>query len=370
MPNVKLFSTIRIKRDDFLPKLNVTANGTISTTNLLEGIFPKPDGTKDYNLVKERNTSSFNAFSFYVMGDTPYRDWQETRLQLQISEMKKYVKKNPDRNLSFTVHVGDTQKVSRTNCIEPGYINTASLLRKGPLPTLVVPGDNDWYCCPNRTESFRYFQENFGTLETRWHKKDYEPLGIVRSVDNPELFVFYKEGILIIGLHLINAPVEDEDIRLWDARMKVNKEWVARNIESYFQKREIRGVILLGHSLRSPRTRPFFLAVSKYFLNITHRENIPVLYQHGDGHKWDVDTKLSHQIHWKHFRDIQVDQGGLADPIIVDIAAQKGGKMKGLKPRNDLEVVFGSGLFRIDRQRGQYKNPKRITELEKVTTKT
>jgi hypothetical protein len=237
------------------------------------------------------------------------------------------------------------------------------------LPTLVVPGDNDWYDCPNRTESFGYFQEHFGTLETRWHKKDYEALGIKRSDDNPELFVFYKEGILFIGLHLINAPIEHEDIRSWDARMKVNKEWVARNIESYFQKFEIRGVILLGHCLRSPRTRPFFLTVADYFVNITHRENVPVLYLHGDGHKWDVDTKLSHQIHWKHFRDVQVDQGGLADPIIVDIATQKKGKLMGLTQRNDLEVVFGRGLFRIDRQRGKYKDPKRIDEPKKKKTK-
>ena len=47
---------------------SVKAKGTIS--NKLEAIFPKPDGTKDYNLVKE-NTTSFNAFSFYLMGDTP-----------------------------------------------------------------------------------------------------------------------------------------------------------------------------------------------------------------------------------------------------------------------------------------------------------
>jgi len=89
---------------------------------------------------------------------------------------------------------------------------------------------------------------------------------------------------------------------------------------------------------------------------------LPVLYLHGDGHNWDIDTKLSHQLHWKHFRDVQVDQGGLADPIIVDVAPQKNGKLKGLKQRNDLEVAFGRGLFRIDRQGGLYENPKIIDE--------
>ena len=240
---------------------------------------------------------------------------------------------------------------------------TASFFgQHSPLPTLVVPGDNDWYDCPNRTEGFHFFLKHFGAFETSWHKKDYKALAIERSSDNPELFVFCIEGILFIGLHLINAPIEHEDIRSWDARMKMNKEWMARSVESHFRKSEIRGVVLLGHCLRSPRTRPFFLSVADYFIDISHRKNLPVVYLHGDGHDWDVDTKLSHQLHWKHFRDIQVDQGGLADPIIVDIASQKKGKLKRLKERNDLDLVIGRGLFRIDRQRGLYKNPKNMDE--------
>ena len=60
-----------------------------------------------------------------------YRDWQEIRLGVQMSEMKKYVKKHPDRNLSFTVHVGDIQKIAHTNCAESAYVKTATLLREG-----------------------------------------------------------------------------------------------------------------------------------------------------------------------------------------------------------------------------------------------
>lgn len=146
---------------------NVQADGTVTTKLAEEIIYPRPDGTKDYNLIKE-NTTSFQAFSFYVMGDTPvscarikicvpdchfvkmflpfrsshrnlltlcwilqYRDWQEERLKVQIAEMKQYVKKHPERNLQFTVHVGDTQKVATTNCKESAYMDTSALLRKG-----------------------------------------------------------------------------------------------------------------------------------------------------------------------------------------------------------------------------------------------
>ena len=51
------------------------ARGTILTKISLEStvILPQPDGTKDYNLRKKEDTTTttFNAFSFYLMGDTP-----------------------------------------------------------------------------------------------------------------------------------------------------------------------------------------------------------------------------------------------------------------------------------------------------------
>jgi hypothetical protein len=281
--------------------------------------------------------------------------------------MKHYTKRHPERNLTFTVHVGDIQKVDITRCHESAYQTTASLLQQGPLPTLVVPGDNDYYDCPDRDAAFRLFLRYFVSFEKQWHKKDYESLNLFRSETHPELFVFVKEGILFIGLHLINAPESHESITSWNARMTINKEWVAKNVQYYFQTQEIRGVLLLGHALRSPRTRPFFLTVAEYFVNITHREDIPVIYLHGDGHNWDVDTKFSHQLHWKHFRDIQVDQGGLADPIIVDIAPQIKGKLSAFKPddtkNNNLELVLGNGLIRLDRQNGRYKDPKDVSGL-------
>lgn len=301
-------------------------------------------------------------FFFHLLHEsaTPFRDWQEKRLELQISEMKKYVNNHPERNLSFTVHVGDIQKVGRTQCAEFSYRRIANLLHDGPLPTLVVPGDNDWYDCPNRTESFDLFVRYFAAFETRWHINNDESFAIKRSSKNRELFAFYKEGIVFIGVHLINAPIGVEDINSWNARMNINKKWVARTIQAYFMEYEIRGVIIIGHALRSPRTRPFFLSVANNFVNITHRQNLPVVYLHGDGHDWDVDTKLSHQLHWKPFRDIQCDQGGLADPLIIDVAPSVQGKLNGFKQRNDLELVIGKGLIRIDRQRGLYENPRSI----------
>ena len=73
---------------------------------------------------------SYHIISYHITL-WQYRDWQETRLGIQMSEMKKYVKTHPERNLSFTVHVGDIQKIANTQCVESSYKNISTLLRKG-----------------------------------------------------------------------------------------------------------------------------------------------------------------------------------------------------------------------------------------------
>jgi hypothetical protein len=305
--------------------------------------------------------TNFNGFSFFLMGDTPYRDWQVTRLEQQMKEMKEFVNQHQQsHNVSFTVHVGDIQKIDLTQCDESAYKLASDILKSGPVPTFVLPGDNDYYKCPNRTASFELFMKYFESFERHWHKADWERLNVVRSPDHRELFVFVVEGVLFIAVHLINAPRDEEPIELWNQRMTMNIEWVSTNVEKFMKSHEIRGVILLGHALRSPRTRPFFLSVADHFVNTTHRRNIPVLYLHGDGHDWDVDKKLSHQLHWTHYRDIQVDQGGLADPVIVQIAPQIDGRTVGLKESHKMQHTFGRGLFLLDQQRGLYNDPKNM----------
>jgi hypothetical protein len=46
-------------------------NNKATVLEKLEVIHPLPDGSNDYNLLKTKNTTSFNGFSFYLMGDTP-----------------------------------------------------------------------------------------------------------------------------------------------------------------------------------------------------------------------------------------------------------------------------------------------------------
>lgn len=279
-----------------------------------------------------------------------------------MAQLRDYIKERPYHNITFGVHLGDTQKVSNYLCQESAYERISTLIGRGPRPTLVVPGNNDWYDCPRRSEAFDLFLKYFGPsfVSTHWHAEHYDPLQIQRSKDHPELFVLYVEGILFIGVHLLNVESGQESTSTWDERMLFNREWIAKCVEEYFPRYEIRGTVVLGHSPRSSRTRPFFLTMKDYFANVTSREKIPVLYLHGDGLSWQVDRNFAGEWKWKYFYDVQLDQSGLADPVWLDVAPQIDGNLQPLEEENEMQTVFGKGLFRIDRRGGLYTDPKDV----------
>lgn len=340
-------------------KNSIHTHGT--RLSVIENVLPKAsDGSNDY----AGNHSDFNGFSFYVLTDTPYTDRQEKRLRSQMADLRDYSKDNPQRNISLGLHLGDTQKVSNSLCAESAYKRVSYLITKGPRPTFVVPGNNDWYDCPRREEAFGFFMNHFGPdFVSRWHSEHSINLNIQRSEDNPELFKLYVEGILFIGVHMIDAPLNTESTKLRDERMKTSLEWLAKSVETDFAKREIRGAIIIGHAGWSERNKLFFTHMSKYFANVNSREKVPVVYLHGDGLTYKVDRTFSEDIGWDYFHDVQIEQSGLADPVIFDVAPQQRGNMQGFEEddSNDMITTFGKGLFRLDHRQGRYTDPVDIT---------
>lgn len=310
---------------------------------LFNGIRPEPSGgTKDY--INQHSPSDFEGFSFYVMADTPFTKLEETKLRSQMTDLKEYSQNNPSRNIKFGVHLGGTQKVSE--CAESTYENHAYLISEGPRPTFVTPGKRDWFDCTQQEEAFGFFMKYFGSdLISR----QFENFDIRHSKESKELFSLYVEGILFVGLHMVDPPTNHENSSSRDKRMKANMQWFAESIEGNFAEREIRGVVVLGHAGRSERNKKFFEQMRKYFDGST-RQTLHVLYIHGDGLSWKVDKDLS------PFYDVQIDQGGLAEPCIIDVAPQRNGKIQSIHRdhnKKDSQTILGKGLFRLDQRKGR-----------------
>jgi hypothetical protein len=341
---------------EIISQPRILALGLILMAASLEFCFHIVQGQQNTNgwigrqqelpLTAPNNNQTFDKFGFYLMGDTPYADWEDQMLQHQILNLHK----NQSSHILFAVHVGDIQKVQRTDCAEAHYKHIADVLKDGPLPTFVIPGDNDWFDCHDRKTSFSLFRQYLTHLDQDWH----HTFPIVRDVHNPELLALEHDGILFLSIHLINTRINDEPEINFQIRMTNNQVWVRQQLDHYFSSTYIRGVVILGHSLRSPRTRPFFEFLADSFLKNPERLKVPVVYLHGDGHNWDVDQKLSHQLGWKYFYDVQIDQGAYADPCIVEFAKQVKGRLIPMRQEHDNQLLLGRGLIRIDRQRGRY----------------
>lgn len=305
-------------------------------------------------------TSRTDPLQFYVMGDTPYAAWEEIMLSSQMSDMRE----NLAPGAAFTVHVGDMQKAYRTNCELTHFYKVANILLQGPLPTFVQVGDNDYLDCADPPTAFSNYRQTFVGLEgnwthslgvERWTTPELVPVeyDVTRMVQNPDMFAFVEDGILFMSFNLLNMNLDQGELPddLFYERLADSTHWVTKQLQKH--KSEIRGVVMFSHAMVSPDIRPFFENLQTVFV----AEGVfnPVLYIHGDGHDFKINTELGQKLGWPQFTRIEVDQGAYADPLLITVARNNGGLVETLVPdASGNQFLLGNGLFLVDRQNGRY----------------
>ena len=292
-------------------------------------------------------------FAFYVMGDVPYTESEAKILSEQFENMT--TSRHP--GAQFVVHVGDFQSGLLSNCTETVYTDFRKIVLKSPLPMLVLAGDNDYLDCPHIEEAWSYFLQTFSNIEKRW--SDQLPPGVNELAVNrwwgqrPEMFSFVNDGILFLSVNLMNAPEEQVNTEEWNSRMADNAAWVLSEADAAFAQHDIRGVVMFSHAQPSSLLLSYYQTILAQVFQ--ERLELPVLNFHGDGHVFKINRRFSNDTGWTGFTDIQVDQGGKADPLLVEVAPIVDGVMEPFSSDDSgLQHVFGDGLFRIDRQKGRY----------------
>jgi len=126
---------------------------------------------------------SSQAFSFIVMGDTPYDDFGNNREkgtskdQKMLADAVKHIK--TDIKPPFVIHVGDTKK-GNTKCSEYIYDRFAALVKQlAPIPVMYTPGDNEWVDCDRKGDS------ELAKL-TYIRKRFYQTLPVKKIGNSPE----------------------------------------------------------------------------------------------------------------------------------------------------------------------------------------
>ena len=101
------------------------------------------------------------ALTFYVTSDVPYASAEQDVLAEHLQTM---------HDADFFVHLGNIQEARRSLCRRHRYQSVAALLRTAPLPTFVLPGQEDWPNCPDQDEAWEYWKESFLEFDDFFHK--------------------------------------------------------------------------------------------------------------------------------------------------------------------------------------------------------
>lgn len=232
--------------------------------------------------------------TFYAMGDVPYVPAEDQLLPKQIAELP--------LDGRFLIHLGDI-KGGAAPCTEDVYIKVSSMLRKAKTPTFIIPGDNEWNDCATPDLAWKYWLKHFHNFDTHW-KYDFK---VSRQKVRNENFSFRLNGVLFVGINLVGGRVHDTEE--WKTRHAQDIAWIESTLKS--NRDSCHALVLLGHATPVPKHNDFFTP----FVALVNEAKLPVLYLHGDGHKWIKDKPFGTDL----ITRVQVDQGGIAPPLRVTV---------------------------------------------------
>lgn len=234
--------------------------------------------------------------TFYAMGDVPYSPEDDVLLPRQIAALP--------GDAEFIVHLGDI-KDGTTPCDEAVYIKVSGMLRKSKHRVFIVPGDNEWNDCKEPAPSWDYWAKYFMKFDRHWENG----LVVSRQQARQENFAFFHKGVLFIGINLVGGTVHDA--REWKTRHQQDLAWIASQLVKHGEMS--RCMVLFGHAQPALKHADFFGP----FGDVATTYGKPILYLHGDGHRWIKDQPFTA----KNILRVQVDQGGIASPVKVVVGA-------------------------------------------------
>ncbi|MBH54838.1 MAG: hypothetical protein CMI18_10890 [Opitutaceae bacterium] len=253
-----------------------------------------------------------------VMGDVPYgltgeeREREKAMLRTQIADL------NANDSVEFVVHVGDIKK-GQPPCVPEVYDAVVEILKTSNKPLFIIPGDNEWNDCADPTEAWKLWDTRFMRFEENWPNN----LGAERQEERVENFAFVHQNIVFLGINLVGGRVHDP--AEWQDRIQDNNQWIRDQFLKY--RDEVQGAVLFGHANPGKKLRTAFQYSNEAFrpfveLLDKESESIfpkPILFIHGDGHRWIEDNPFPNA--GNRIKRVQVTQGGLEAPLIVEIVA-------------------------------------------------
>ncbi|MBC8402557.1 MAG: hypothetical protein H8E14_13800 [Candidatus Marinimicrobia bacterium] len=235
---------------------------------------------------------------FSVMGDVPRSETEKIILQEQIRQH------NQQSPAQFVFHVGDIKSGS-SPCDEDNYALVADYLKQLTVPVFIIPGDNEWNDCQDPDQAWNYWEQYFMAFDQNWDV----PFMVQRQNGYPVNIAFVHNDILFIALNLVGGRIHDQ--AEWDAMQQHAVDWIGQQL----QRKRLLATVVLAQANPDEKHKLFM----DQFLRLVENFSRPVLFIHGDGHLWIHDDP------WlvPNLVRVQVDKGGIADPLQVTIVGNK-----------------------------------------------
>lgn len=234
--------------------------------------IPKPTFSPTNNTVAKKQT-----VSFYVMGDGPYGSKGRDRFPNQLERLES----RPE----FVIHVGDVHERQK-DCNLNHYDTTADfLLKHVNVPTFVIPGDADWYECNDKTAAWNKWSSRFLKFHENWPRHSLE---VRHQEERPENFAFNHKGVLFVGLHVLDATVDEWDS--WNEQVHDDTLWLKEQFEGYAYSDNVGAIVLFCHAY--PHARRYKEFYDELLRQAEALNDKPILYIHGDSHNFVVDRKF------------------------------------------------------------------------------
>ncbi len=233
---------------------------------------------------------------FTATGDGPRseEDWMLFQQQIDAD--------NADGKSAFLLHLGDIWKGS-DRLPESHYLQVAAMLRTSVAPVYIVPGDNEWTDLLDPAEGWTFWTRHLLKLDERW-KKD---VVVERQAERPENLAWVQQGVLMIGVNMVGGNMKDA--AEWHARHLACAAWVKENLAKHGAA--ARATVIFAQARPKEPQEDFFAIVVEEAKTFAK----PVMYLHGDGHKYEVEPS------WRapNITRVQVDQVAKARPLLITV---------------------------------------------------
>jgi len=273
-----------------------------------------------------------SAFSFAVIGDTPYFPVEQQGFATILRELDA-------QPLAFVVHVGDI-KLARASCSDTLFAARRALFDASRHPFVFIPGDNEWTDCHasgsdplERLAALRriFYRDELSLGQHR--------IAVERQSSDPR-HAEYRENVrwehgrvLFVGLNVPGsnnnlgrtAEMDGEHQR----RMSAVFDWLDEAV-ALAERREAAALVILLHADpvfegNSPRFRgaPDGYAELRGVLRAQAlRLARPVLLAHGDTHAFRLDQPLRDTVSGaplSNFTRLEVPGSPAAEAVVVDV---------------------------------------------------